>query len=219
MVKIKEIFTSIQGEGQYVGYKQLFIRFCECNLGCKYCDTDFSKTEAKEYSLQEIIDICNQNNDCHSVSLTGGEPLLSIDFIKEFAPKSPLPIYLETNATLYDSLKEIIDYVTYIAADIKLPSCTGLEPLWDIHKKFFEIASKKDLFAKVVFDSLITDEEIEKFCNLGKEFDTEIILQPKMIGNTSSVDADFIQSVLNKCLKLHKKTRVIPQTHKFTGVQ
>ena len=39
--KINEIFSSIQGEGPFVGYKQLFIRFCNCNLNCKYCDTEF----------------------------------------------------------------------------------------------------------------------------------------------------------------------------------
>lgn len=219
MTRIKEIFTSIQGEGRYVGYKQLFIRFCGCNLSCKYCDTDFSQLEAKEYSVQELVDICNKNNDCHSVSLTGGEPLLNCDFIKEFAPKSTLPIYLETNATLYESLSEIINDITYISADIKLPSCTGLEPLWDCHKKFFEIASQKELFAKVVFDSFITNEEIEKICSIGKQFGTEIILQPKMSGNIQAVDSDFIQKVLDKCLRIYKNTRVIPQTHKFIGLQ
>jgi len=42
---ILEIFSSIQGEGIYIGYRQLFIRFSGCNLGCKYCDTDFSESE------------------------------------------------------------------------------------------------------------------------------------------------------------------------------
>ena len=41
MTKIKEIFKSIQGEGPYIGYEQLFVRFCKCNLKCGYCDTDF----------------------------------------------------------------------------------------------------------------------------------------------------------------------------------
>ena len=76
MVKVKEIFTSIQGEGPYVGYKQLFIRLCGCNLNCKYCDTDFGLIGSREYSPEEIKQICEQNIDCHSVALTGGEPLL-----------------------------------------------------------------------------------------------------------------------------------------------
>lgn len=56
--KIREIFTSIQGEGLYIGVKQLFIRFCGCNLKCDYCDTqdipnedylEFTPTELKDY--------------------------------------------------------------------------------------------------------------------------------------------------------------------------
>ena len=72
MVRIKEIFESIQGEGPFIGYKQLFIRFCGCNLNCRYCDTDFDKESSKEYSIEELVSICNQKKDCHSVSLTGG---------------------------------------------------------------------------------------------------------------------------------------------------
>ena len=156
VAKIKEIFTSIQGEGPFIGYKQLFIRFCYCNLNCKYCDTDFSSDNAKEVSPEEILSVINKATDCHSVSLTGGEPLLYKDFIKEFAPACNIPLYLETNGTLSESLKEIIDYLTFISADIKLPSVAGNSPLWDSHNNFFEIASKKILFAKAVFSEDIT---------------------------------------------------------------
>ena len=147
--KINEIFSSIQGEGPVVGYKQLFIRFCGCNLKCNYCDTEFGASESEKYSADELANIIKENLDCHSVSLTGGEPLLNVNFLKEFLPKCELPIYLETNGTLYGELAEVIDFVTYVSADIKLPSCTGLKPLWAEHDKFFNIASKKNLFAKV----------------------------------------------------------------------
>lgn len=217
--KIKEIFTSIQGEGPYIGYKQLFIRFCGCNLNCSYCDTDFSIENAKEYTTNELLEICNQNQDCHSISLTGGEPLLNLDFLKEFIPLSPLPVYLETNGTLYENLKEVINSITYIASDIKLPSCAGIEERWDIHDKFFEIANNKILFAKAVFDENITDEEITNLSNLCLKYDIELILQPKMHGIVSSVSSEFISSVLNKILNKYKNTRVIPQVHKFLGIE
>ena len=42
---IKEIFYSIQGEGLYAGTAQHFIRFCDCNLNCSYCDTNWKKSE------------------------------------------------------------------------------------------------------------------------------------------------------------------------------
>ena len=83
-VRVREIFASIQGEGPYIGYKQLFIRLCSCNLHCKYCDIEFDIQNSKEYSKEELLRIVNENLDCHSVSFTGGEPLLSIDFLKDF---------------------------------------------------------------------------------------------------------------------------------------
>ena len=55
-VYIKEIFTSIQGEGLYVGEKQIFVRFCKCNLACRYCDTDFSLKKKKKYLDSELFD-------------------------------------------------------------------------------------------------------------------------------------------------------------------
>ncbi len=215
MVRVKEIFTSIQGEGPYVGYKQLFIRFCGCNLNCSYCDTEYDLENAKEYTLKELVDICNSNKDCHSLSLTGGEPLLHADFIKELAPKAGLPVYLETNGTLYEELENVIDLVRYISADIKLPSTTGLGPLWDFHDKFFSIALQKELFAKVVFDNNITEEEIEKTVNLCKKYDTDIILQPVMDNDKPKVSSECMSDILNKFLLKYPKTRLIPQVHKF----
>lgn len=218
-VKVKELFSSIQGEGPFVGYKQVFIRLCGCNLSCKYCDTDFSAKDSKEYSIDELIDFVEKNKECHSVSLTGGEPLLYTEFIKTFANKSALPIYLETNATLPEKLEEVINYIEYVSADIKLPSATGLKPQWDIHDKFFEIANKKNLYAKVVFDSKITNDEIENICNLAKKHNIELVLQPMMVGKTPSVKSEFMQEILDKCLQKHKRTRLIPQVHKFIDVE
>lgn len=217
-MKIKELFASIQGEGPYIGYKQLFIRLCGCNLNCKYCDTDFEATSAQEYSIGELVEFVNQHTDCHSVSLTGGEPLLHTEFIKEFAIKSPLPIYLETNATLPEALSSVIDYVTYISADIKLPSATGMKDSLMLHDKFFEIASKKILFAKVVFDSKITEDEIKQICKLAAKYNIELILQPMMKGKVPSVNSDFMLNVLEKALCEYKKVRLIPQVHKFIDV-
>ena len=217
--KIKEVFASIQGEGPYVGFKQLFIRFCGCNLSCKYCDTDYSVVNSKEYTVDELLEIISEHSDCHSVSLTGGEPLLNVGFLKEFLPKCPLPVYLETNATLAGEVKEIIDYVDYIAADIKLPSTTSGNDLWSEHDSFFKAVVHKDLFAKIVFDSNITDEEINEACKLGAKYGIELILQPKMNQNSISFSDEVIEAILDKFLLKYKKVRVIPQVHKFINVK
>lgn len=218
-VKIKEVFSSIQGEGPFVGYKQLFIRFCGCNLTCNYCDTDYRTVDSTEYRLCELVEIAKQNTDCHSVSLTGGEPLLNTGFLKEFLPQCPLPVYLETNATLAGELGEVIDYVDYISADIKLGSCTGGNDLFNEHDRFFSVASPKTLFAKIVFDSNITEYEIMQCSKLGAKYNIELILQPKMDGDKLSVSREFVEEIFDKFLKKYKKVRVIPQVHKFLEVR
>ncbi len=94
---ISEIFSSIQGEGLYIGERQLFIRFCGCNLNCDFCDTDFEKKEfIKIFDENENINKVNNpisptelqkiteeflKNPHHLISLTGGEPLLYSDFL------------------------------------------------------------------------------------------------------------------------------------------
>ena len=138
-VRIKEIFESIQGEGPYVGYKQLFIRFCNCNLKCNYCDTEFSsENDYKEYNPCELAEVVNSYKLVHSVSLTGGEPLLAADFLKDFLPLVNKKIYLETNATLADKLLIVKPFIDIVSADIKLESATGIKDSYRFHDKFFE---------------------------------------------------------------------------------
>ncbi len=219
-VKIKEIFASIQGEGPYVGYKQLFIRFCNCNLKCNYCDTEFSATnDFEEYCPNELAKKSNSYRDVHSISLTGGEPLLSCEFLKEFLPLINKKIYLETNATLAEKLLEVKPYIDIVSADIKLESATGIKDSYKFHDKFFAACKGIETFAKIVFNKNITDEEINKCCELGKKYDIELILQPEMIEDKMSVTSDFAATILDKFLKNYEKVRLIPQVHKFLDVR
>lgn len=222
-VKIKEIFASIQGEGSYMGTKQLFIRFCDCNLRCRYCDTEFSG-EAELYSPEELAEVVKKFGlkTIHSISLTGGEPLLSVDFLEKFLPilkNNYLKVYLETNATLPKELERIINYVDYVSADIKLYSATGMMNMFETHDKFFAISKKVEHFAKVVFDSNITEEEIENCISLAKKYDIPLILQPKMDGDNMSVTSVFAVETMEKFLKKYPNVRLIPQVHKFLAVR
>ena len=202
---INEIFESIQGEGPYIGVNQLFVRFSSCNLKCKYCDTDF-KTNSREYSVSELQDIINTSKNIHSVSLTGGEPLLNVDFLKELLPKVNKRIYLETNGTLYENLSEIVDLVDIVSTDIKLPSATGNKNTFKEHQKFIDIAvnHKKEIFLKVVF---------------AKKYNLVIVLQPKTDKNKLSVNSEFINKIYYKLISQYENVRLIPQVHKFLNVK
>ncbi len=215
-VKIKEIFESIQGEGPYVGYKQLFVRFCNCNLKCNFCDTEFSsENEFTEYNPCELADIVNGSKNTHSVSLTGGEPLLSVEFLKEFLPLINKKIYLETNATLADKFSEIKPFIDIVSADIKLESATGIKDAYKFHDKFFKASKGIETFAKIVFNENITDVEIVKCCELAHKYDIELILQPEMTANKMSVTSEFASAILDKFLDKYSNVRLIPQVHKF----
>lgn len=75
MIKINEIFHSIQGESSRAGLRTVFIRTSGCHLRCHYCDTQYAYTEGKKLSLEEILDQV-QGYHCENVCVTGGEPLL-----------------------------------------------------------------------------------------------------------------------------------------------
>lgn len=215
--KINEIFSSIQGEGLWVGCKQIFIRFCGCNLNCAYCDTEFKN--GKTYTPQELYEKITKEydiNTVHSIALTGGEPLLFADFLAQFLPKikNLTKIYLETNATLSEEFLKIKNYVDIVSADIKLPS-SSRNSTFELHEKFFKNCKGIETFAKVVFDENITDEEIARCAKIAQTYNLELVLQPKTTGNNTPANPDFYQKTLDKFCKLHKNTRLIPQVHKF----
>lgn len=222
--KILEIFRSIQGEGKYVGIPQVFVRFFECNMHCVWCDTPASigdtKREYKEINAQNLLaQIDELYEGAHSVSITGGEPLVQEDFLKGFCPAlkaSGKKIYLDTNGTLPGALKHIIKDVDIIAMDIKLPSSTQQKAYWYEHKEFLQIARRKDLFIKMVISSNTHEEEVLKAAKLIAGVDPKIllILQPNYLDMKKQI-IDQCVGYQKLCAKILKDVRILPQMHKF----
>ncbi len=119
-----EIFSSFQGEGPFVGQRQIFVRFAGCNLDCSYCDTNKSKSKnsGKLMTTEEVINEINNliTPDCKVVSFTGGEPSLYPDFISEVSSNIELDVLLETNGTLPFNIDKIKN-LNIVSLDIKLP--------------------------------------------------------------------------------------------------
>ena len=219
---IREMFVSIQGEGPHIGEEQIFVRFCGCNLKCKYCDTDFDRSKSVEYTAEQFLSKIDSFRSNGSISLTGGEPLLSVDFLSEVLPalkKKGYIIYLETNGTLPENLKRVIHYVDIVAADLKLQSATGIRTNKNIVYDFFDIAKQKETFAKIVFNSDITEEEILFAAELAQKYDIELILQPEMSGDKFSVSVHKCEEIFSAFKEKYDKIRLIPQMHKFLNVR
>ena len=236
---IIEIFSSIQGEGPYIGCRQIFVRFAGCNLSCNYCDTDFQpqdfcrvhkdsdvKKIRNPVSLEQLIKEIKEFKRLpfHSISLTGGEPLMYVDFLVELLPKlKDTVIYLETNGTLVKELEKIIEHIGIISTDVKLKSSTGAEFPAEKHKRFIETAlsHNKEIFAKAVITSKTSDEEIKEVSDLLNSFGKDILLVLQPVDSKSgeiSVSTEKLLQVQEKFLAGLRDVRVIPQVHKFLGL-
>ena len=219
--KIAEIFSSVQGEGPYVGQVQTFVRFHGCNINCGYCD-EARKDKFKEYSSQELIGaVIKENNKV--VSLTGGEPLLYAGFLTEVLPylkKKGFIVYLETNGILKNKLLEIIDFLDIISMDIKLPSSTGLGAYWKAHAGFLEEAIRKKVFVKAVITDKTSMSDIKKAVSVIKGINKDIffILQPVTINNKMQ-KIKSAGRFLNTANSALNNVRLIPQVHRILGLR
>jgi organic radical activating enzyme len=220
--KISEVFESIQGEGIYLWKRQLFVRCFGCNLSCKFCDTKLDKFQ--EYTAEELFNTLKSfKNEFHSISFTGGEPLLQKDFLKEILPLTQrygFKSYLETNGTLPEALGEVIDYLDIIAMDFKLPSSTGLNNFWDAHRKFLKIASRKYVFSKAVICHSTEQEDLEKVLELIEAVNrtTILILQPNSLEDDEHLK-EKLKNYKDLCIQRGIITFIIPQMHKRLGIK
>lgn len=74
MLKVFEIFHSLQGETSRFGLPTVFIRLTGCPMRCSYCDTAYAFSGGSNMSLDVILDKVAEFGTKY-VTLTGGEPL------------------------------------------------------------------------------------------------------------------------------------------------
>lgn len=237
-----EIFSSVQGEGKYLGCRQIFVRLADCNLRCAYCDTnflraDFCRVETSASSMVfrdennpldsaqvvEVIKKFSTEVPTQAVSFTGGEPLLHWQFVREVASAIKnlgMKIFLETNGTLYNEFEKISEAIDIVSMDIKLPSVVG-QNLLRAHEKFLRVVHEKDLYVKMVVTAETTREEFLSAIELVASIDREIllILQPVTpVRQICAASPDKILSLQATALRQLKNVRVIPQTHKLINL-
>ena len=220
--KVAEIFLSVQGEGLYVGQRQIFVRLDGCNLSCVYCDTPIRLF--REYESQSLFDeISCYGNRCSSVTFTGGEPLVQAKFLKEIlglTKAAGFKNYLETNGTLPQALADVIGLVDIIAMDFKLPSSTGLRDYWREHEEFLRIASSKEVFVKAVINSNTSKQDLCTAIAIINAVDPGIVLvlQPDSNQPYEQLE-DKIERLQSFCYQQGILACVIPQVHKLIGVK
>lgn len=216
---IGEVFSSIQGEGMLLGRRQVFIRFAGCNLNCNYCDTPQSRDTlyGTEISVDELLKRVKKliTPDFHSVSLTGGEPLLHADFIRNFLEEYSFNALLETNGTLPQELHKIVNLIKYASVDIKLPEHYAVHFRDDPSvgdglpvEKY--LTNWHDLFRNEIKSiNLLIEEGINSYC--------KIIVLPSTKLDTVSFIASRIVDEVNDASKLSMVIQPVSPLHSWEG--
>jgi len=149
MLRVNEIFYTIQGEGYHAGTPSIFVRLEGCNLACSFCDTEFNTGEPRpeKWMLREIK---KKGGDCKFIVLTGGEP--SMQDIQEFVkivkdagyyimiesngmyelPKNPALDWVCVSPKINTQSKKLVvkeanEFKFVVPYDGKLPNIKGLK--------------------------------------------------------------------------------------------
>jgi 7-carboxy-7-deazaguanine synthase len=120
MLRITEIFRSIQGESTHSGRPCTFVRLTGCPMRCVWCDSEYTFTGGKYFSIDDVLKQV-QDFECNLVEVTGGEPLAQAEaftLIERLCSKG-FEVLIETGG--YFSTEDI-DPRAKIILDVKCPS-------------------------------------------------------------------------------------------------
>jgi len=203
LLKIYEIYTSIQGESSYQGLPCVFIRLSGCNLRCAWCDTAYAFFGGEEKSIKEIMAEVKDSGPL-LVEITGGEPLIQSEcyaLMKELCDQK-YEVLLETGGSI-DTIE--VDPRVRKIIDFKTPSSLMVdENNWDNISRL----NPGDELKFVIGDRADYDWAF----NIIKKND----LEEKTIVNLSPVHGVMSPSELTKWMLEDKiDVRVNLQIHKY----
>jgi len=247
---VVEVFSSIQGEGPWVGQTTLFVRLGGCDLRCAWCDSPGTWRPAARGRLElargsgafrmvenplpieALVEACEALDlPAHRfVSITGGEPLLQPEAVRQLARalagRGPR-IYLETHGLAEAALAQVIDAVDVVSMDWKLVSEVRRErdrkgapvaPFHEEHERFLRVArGRAEVYVKIVVTPASTDEELAEAARRIAAVDPEIplVLQPVTPFGRVGVrpTATRMLALQASLARVLRDVRVIPQTH------
>ncbi|MDQ1360906.1 MAG: 7-carboxy-7-deazaguanine synthase, partial [Acidimicrobiaceae bacterium] len=204
---VTEVFSAIQGEAALVGERQVFLRLTGCNIRCAYCDQPealerrpgpcrLERTPGRRDWEQrqsplgvddvvESVDRLWRALPHHSVSLTGGEPLMQSRSLERLLPLLVARghrVMAETNGVLVGGLRRTLPWLAYVSMDIKLDSVDGEHIDLDTHRRFLAAASDANTttWLKIVVGARVDLGELDAAIAMVADCapGSEVFLQP-----------------------------------------
>jgi len=242
---VSEIFVSFQGEGPHAGRRHLFVRLGGCPLRCRYCDTPESLVPTAECRIlepdgvrrianplspgdleREVHRLAALAPPLHAIAVTGGEPLLQIDFLiawLEMHAAHP-PVLLETAGILPERLRRVLPWVRWVSLDFKCPSNTGEAPRWDEHEACVRetLAAGRELYVKMPVDDDTSADEVVRGASLLAALapSAPLLLTPltEPAGTRLTAGRATLDRLHAAASRVHADVRVLPQMHKVLGI-
>jgi organic radical activating enzyme len=231
-IYINEIFTSIEGEGIYLGTKTLFIRFAGCPLRCFWCDTPYALSikDGKEYTIDDAKRLIDENfiANTFKANLTGGDPLLQYKqayAIAEYLKNKDIITYLES--ACYDSKRfaYLLPKIDICKIEFKLQDSDASND----HMRLIEeemrcldlaIKNKKITYIKIVVSNRSNYQEIENLVDeIFKRVDTNningFVIQPAY-GYEPAMEQ--LLKIYDRLYRYYKEVRIIPQIQKVMSI-
>lgn len=249
-----EIFHSVQGEGRFVGVPMTFVRIATCPLRCLYCDTPHSYVAAPRFPVRlgvreqpepnpvtaqraaELVRVVvaagEQGARASRLSITGGEPLVAPEFVRELGRlvrDKGMRVHLETAALHPDALGKCLDQVDHLSADWKLPETLGVpadpgfasaDALAARHRACIDLALRRGatVDVKIVLTDRVADPSVERALEelLAVRDKIVLVLQPATPFGavTRSVARADLERFVEGALRRGFDVRVLPQVHK-----
>lgn len=203
MLKINEIFYSIQGETTYVGIPTVFVRLTSCNLRCTYCDTKYSYHEGDEQTIESILQEIVLHKTPY-VCITGGEPLLQkkVHNLMNTLCDQGYKVSLETSGS---KSIETVDHRVKVILDVKTPD-SGAANSFVIENIGFSTSTTEYKFVICSEEDFIWSEN---FCRQHKLFENFVVLYSPSYGQVSE------RWLAEKILQKKSSARLQLQLHKY----
>jgi 7-carboxy-7-deazaguanine synthase len=251
-----EVFHSVQGEGRFVGMPMTFLRTATCPLRCLYCDTPNSyqapgrfpvRLGARELQepnpvaaeraaelVRQVANAAAPGLQKPRVSVTGGEPLVFPEFVREFGRQvrsKGFRLHLETAAIDADALAKCVDQVDHLSADYKLPETLGAPVKPELalasgahygaqHRRCCELALKRgaSVDVKIVLTDKVGDASLEVALEQLEPVRDKILLVLQPVtpfgAATRPVPRVDLERYLALAVRRQFDVRVLPQVHK-----
>lgn len=231
-VRIFEVFTSIEGEGIFVGTKTLFVRLAGCPFTCFYCDTAeaLPTDSGDEYDIESACRLIEQNivPNTFKVNFTGGEPLLqhsAVAMLARHVQSMGIPTYLESSC--YNSLRfeHVLPHMDMIKIELKTADSGFVDrghhnDMTDNAIRCLESAmtSGKKTYVKIVVSEKTSRDELERMA--GRIFGVAGRLDGFVIQPTYGVAEPSLGRLLEFYDVIYQRypdVRIVPQLHKIIG--